>query len=69
VTVAQFLTTTKLPIREIAERCGVHKTQVYRWKDGDSEPQGQAAFILNQIAGGKIRYAEKKRRAPKKDAA
>jgi transcriptional regulator with XRE-family HTH domain len=62
VTVPEFLASTTINKTEIAERCGVDLSQISRWENGKSLPQGEAAFILNQIAGGAIRYPEKKRR-------
>jgi uncharacterized protein YjcR len=58
VTVPDFLAKTSIPVREIAKHCGVHKTQVYRWKRGDSLPAGDAAFRFVEL----MARPEKKRR-------
>ena len=62
VTVPEFLKATAKSFHEIAEACGVHVSQVYRWAEGKTDPAGMAMLKLVQLSDGEIRIVEKKRR-------
>ena len=38
----------------LADEIGVHKTQVYRWKKGQSRPDLVQAFRLEDATGGAV---------------
>ena len=67
VTIPEFLTSTDLPLRTIAERLGVDLSQVYRWKDGDHLPSGVHLVGLYEMSGRSIDLSTvKKKKAPRK---
>lgn len=48
--ICEFLKTTNLTQRELAERCGVNESTVSRWKDGRQLPHGSARRLLEEFA-------------------
>jgi hypothetical protein len=55
VTVRAFLEETKIPLVAIAKRCGVHVSQVFRWKTGKSFPESGPLLHLVEISKRRIR--------------
>lgn len=54
MTVPEFLSSAD-DLEDIARRCGVHVSQVYRWRAGGTEPGGAELARLIQISDGAIR--------------
>lgn len=71
MTIPRFLKTTALTKAEVAEKCGVDVSQVYRWKAGSSTPSGAPLMQLIALSGGAIRLKDVPvvKRGPKPKAA
>lgn len=65
--VAQLL--REMPATKVARACGVSRSTVYRWGDGDCAPGGESLAKLIKLSGGRVtagacaRAVERKRSA------
>lgn len=54
MTLAEFMETEKLTDASLAEKVGRDRSNVTRWRRGDTKPDFDALVAIEKISGGKV---------------
>jgi transcriptional regulator with XRE-family HTH domain len=54
MTLAEFMETEKLTDAGLAEKVGRDRSNVTRWRRGDTKPDFDALVAIEKISGGKV---------------